>query len=197
MPSPPRTALGTSESLKRMTMVPSGSPLSAGKGGSREGRTPGSPGLTSVRSAGRRWRRLHEQCMMEKLMEMRQQKKEHDRLDKENARKMARKIPVEVLAKEWLKENEADVDVRAYLVDKVLPTLILGCEKLLNEVDKRGLAEKDEVEPNFNPINFLAKYLMRNNPIYSNFSEASPYVRGLREVSEQLRKELFKMEDNR
>jgi len=32
---------------------------------------------------------------------------------------------------------------------------------------------------------------MRNNPRYSNFNEASPYIRGLRNVAEQLKHELF------
>jgi hypothetical protein len=69
--------------------------------------------------------------------------------------------------------------------------LILGVEKLLTEADKKGLTEENEEDPNFNPINFLAQYLLRNNPKYSNFSVASPYVRGLREVADELRRQLF------
>ena len=80
---------------------------------------------------------------------------------------------------------------------QVLPTLILGVERLLKEVDEKGLSATNRFEPDFNPINFLAQYLMRNNPRYSNFAEASPYVRGLREVSEELKQELFTFEDNR
>ncbi|XP_046544063.1 LOW QUALITY PROTEIN: EF-hand calcium-binding domain-containing protein 5-like [Haliotis rubra] len=150
-----------------------------------------------VRSAVRRWKRLHEQSMMKRLVGMRNEKKEHLQAAKEDARKLARKIPTELLAKEWLQDNQATVEVRAYLVDKVFPTLILGVEKLLCEADKRGLSEVAIMDPNFNPLNFLAQYLLRNNPKYSNFSEASPYVRGLREVAEELRKQLFLLEDNR
>ena len=140
---------------------------------------------------------MHEQSMMEKLVGMRNEKKEMVKISKDDAKKVARKIPIEVLAKDWLNDNEATLEVRAYLVDKVLPTLILGVEKLLKEADKLGLTEENLADPNFNPINFLAQYLMRNNPRYSNFSEASPYVRGLREVSEELRRQLFNIEDNR
>lgn len=75
--------------------------------------------------------------------------------------------------------------------------MILGVERLLKEVDEKGLAATNRFEPDFNPLNFLAQYLMRNNPRYSNFAEASPYVRGLREVSEELKQELFTFEDNR
>ncbi|KAK3085117.1 hypothetical protein FSP39_024683 [Pinctada imbricata] len=160
-------------------------------------RTPTDYSRPIVRSAVRRWKRMHEQNMMEKLVGMRNEKKLMVKASKDDAKKVARKIPIEVLAKDWLNENEATLEVRAYLVDKVLPTLILGVEKLLTEADKLGLTEENEADANFNPINYLAQYLMRNNPRYSNFSEASPYVRGLREVSEELKRQLFNIEDNR
>lgn len=65
------------------------------------------------------------------------------------------------------------------------------------EADKRNLTANAEFDPNFNPINHLAQYLMRNNPKYSNFSEASPYVKSLREVSETLKAQIFQLEDNK
>lgn len=172
-------------------------PQSAGSG--RQSMTPAGSDYMKpvVRSAVRRWKRLHEQSMMEKLVGMRNEKKNNTRSSREDAKKIARRIPTEILAKQWLNDNEATLEVRAYLVDKVLPTLILGVEKLLQEADKKGLTEENEEDPNFNPINFLAQYLLRNNPKYSNFSEASPYVRGLREVAEELRRQLFNIEDNR
>lgn len=183
---------------KRVTM-------SAGREGGRSSQgnrgrmTPVSPDYSKpiVRSAVRRWKRLHEQKMMEKLVKTRNEKKQSVKLSREDARKIARKIPVEILARDWLNDNEASLEVRAYLVDRVLPTLILGVEKLLNEADKRELLITGEIEPNFNPINFLAQYLMRNNPRYSNFSESSPYVRGIREVADELKRQLFNIEDNR
>lgn len=137
---------------------------------------------------------------MIRLTELRSAKKVEARASKEDARKIARKIPIELLAREWLTESEASVETRAYMVDKVMPTLILGVEKLLNAVDERGLAGQlvaSGSDPNFNPINFLAQYLHRNNPRYSNFLESSPYVRGLRQITEELKTQLFDMEDNR
>ena len=150
-----------------------------------------------VQNAGKRWKRLHEQAVMERLAEMRQVNKSAHAKSKRDLQKLARKIPIEILAQEWLKDNLATLDIRAYLVDKVFPTLILGVEKLLMEADARGLAEVELMDANFNPLNFLAQYLMRNNPRYSNLSEASPYVRSLREVAVQLRNQLFGIRDNR
>ncbi|XP_019614301.1 PREDICTED: EF-hand calcium-binding domain-containing protein 5-like isoform X2 [Branchiostoma belcheri] len=83
------------------------------------------------------------------------------------------------------------------MVDKLLPTLILGVEKLLLEVERRGLENTSDVTRDFNPINYLAQYLMRNNPRYSNFAEASPYFRGMQEVSEQLKREVLSYQDTR
>ena len=65
------------------------------------------------------------------------------------------------------------------------------------EADNKGLTASIEIDPNFNPVNYLAQYLMRNNPRYSNFSEASPYVRSLREVGEVLKAQIFQLEDNK
>jgi len=92
---------------------------------------------------------------------------------------------------------QVTLDARAFLVENILPTLILGVEKLLMEADKLELANKTESDPNFNPINYLAQYLMRNNPRYSNLSEASPYVKSLREVGEALKAQIFELEDNK
>ena len=36
----------------------------------------------------------------------------------------ARKIPMDVLAAEWLDEIDAPMDMRLYLVEKLLPTLV-------------------------------------------------------------------------
>ncbi len=149
-----------------------------------------------IKSAVRRWKKLQEDHMMVKLLDKRTEKKDLNQKTREEALRMARKIPMELLAKQWLKDNRATAETRAYLVDKILPTLIVGVEKLLMEVDRREVAEL-ALDANFNPVNYLAQYLMRNNPKYSNFSEASPYIRGLREVSEELKKQLFDIEENK
>jgi uncharacterized protein (UPF0297 family) len=149
------------------------------------------------RSAQRKFKKLHDEHMMGKLMDKRAAKKERNQATREEARRIMRKIPVEVLAKDWMKDIKATVETRAFLIDKILPTVILGMEKVLMEAEARGLTESAAADPNFNPINFLAQYLMRNNPRYSNFSEASPYIRGLREISETLRTQLFDIDENK
>ena len=148
-------------------------------------------------SAQRKFKKLHDDHMMGKLMEKRVAKKELNQSTRDQARSIMIKIPTELLAKEWMLNIPTTVETRAYLLDKVLPTLILGMEKVLMQAEKRGLTENGEADRNFNPINFLAQYLMRNNPKYSNFSEASPYIRGLREISETLKTQLFDIEENK
>lgn len=150
-----------------------------------------------VKSAVRRWKRFHEQRVLERFKERKELKKRKIESLKEEKEKLARKIPVDTLAREWLNTNEVTVDARAYLLERLLPTLILGIEKLLTEAERRGLTYKNESSPDFNPLNYLAQYLMRNNPRYSNFPEASPYIRGLREVTEELKTHVFSFEDNR
>ncbi|KAF6030150.1 hypothetical protein EB796_011528 [Bugula neritina] len=144
-----------------------------------------------------KWQRQHEQTFFRQLSFQRDAKKLNTRASKEKAQKLARKIPTEMLAREWMNDNEVTLDARAFLVENILPTLILGVEKLLMEADKLELANKTESDPNFNPINYLAQYLMRNNPRYSNLSEASPYVKSLREVGEALKAQIFELEDNK
>ena len=107
------------------------------------------------------------------------------------------KLPLEMLAKEWLNEHRAGIDTRCYLVEKLLPTLVVGLEKLLTEVSLRELTDVTEMQPDFNPINFMAQYLMRNNPRYSNFAEAHPYCRTMRQVAEDVKKVSYSIEENK
>ncbi|XP_071486075.1 EF-hand calcium-binding domain-containing protein 5-like [Diadema antillarum] len=150
-----------------------------------------------VKTAVRRWKRFHEQKIIERFKERREERRQRIKNIQEEKQKLARRIPIDALAVEWLNKNEMTVDARAYLLDKLLPTLIMGIEKLLMEAERRDLTEKNAADPNFNPLNFLAQYLMRNNPRYSNFPEASPYIRGLQEVTDELKQFVFSFEDNR
>jgi len=195
-PGPPRTP--GSASSTGYVRPPTGGRLSQARATSSSGRLTPMPDYMHpvTKSAAKRWRKLHEDHMMNKLIEKRNAKKQRNQKTKAQAQSIIRKIPFELLAQMWMKDHAETAETRAYLVDKVLPTLILGMEKLLMDVDQRGLAEED-LSPDFNPLNFLAQYLMRNNPRYSNFSEASPYIRGLRDVSEQLKQQLFDMDENR
>ncbi|XP_078598192.1 EF-hand calcium-binding domain-containing protein 5-like [Branchiostoma floridae x Branchiostoma japonicum] len=153
--------------------------------------------LTMAKSFVRRWRRNHEQQVMGRIQGMREEKKRRLEESREEAQRLASKVPIDILTKDWLNDDKVTIDVRCYMVDKLLPTLILGVEKLLREVERRGLEHTDGVTRDFNPINYLAQYLMRNNPRYSNFAEASPYFRGMQEVSEQLKREVMSYQDTR
>ena len=97
-------------------------------------------------------------------------------------------LPLDLLAKEWLDHSSVNLSTRAYLASRLLPTLIMGLDNLLVEVSKQGLHDVDsEPHHNFNPVNFLARYLMRNNPKYcSNLPEASPYSRSMQRVADEL-----------
>lgn len=137
--------------------------------------------MVYVRSAAMKWRNYHRTKHKSKLDE----KISIRQFEKRQLEKTKLQLSVDILAKEWLESQFFDLDTRVYLLDKLLPTLVLGLEKLLVEVGKRP------PEKHFNPINYLAQYLMRNNPRYSNFPEASPYVRGLRKICEELRQTML------
>ena len=134
---------------------------------------------------------IHHDKLFKQLTSRWTDKKDQVQATRDEIRKIAQQILLDALASEWLAGDAETTQIRIYVVDHVLPTLIPGLEKLLVEVEKRDLIETQEPDRNFNPVNFLAQYLMRNNPRYSNFSEASPYIRGLRSVAEQLKLELF------
>jgi len=53
---------------------------------------------------------------------------------------------------------------RVFLVEKCMATVISGLESLCKEVEKRGFESKQMESDAFNPISFLAQFLMRNNP---------------------------------
>ena len=104
---------------------------------------------------------------------------------------------MDILAAEWLDSVDAPSDLRIYLVDKLLPTLVMGLEKVLREAEAKNLIATDGHSTALNPINFLAQYLMRNNPRFSNFAEASPYMMSMRVVAQELRERAYEMAGNR
>jgi uncharacterized protein (UPF0297 family) len=110
---------------------------------------------------------------------------------------LARRVPIELLGLDWLTSIDASIEVRAYLLENFLPIVVLGCEKVLKEAQKRSLLEKNEKNHNYNPINTLSQYLMRNNPKYNSFNETSAYVRTMRQIYAELREELYTFQDNK
>ena len=112
-------------------------------------------------------------------------------------RKAASKVSLEVLADEWLTQQKASLEMRCYLVENLLPTLVIGLEKLLMEASSRNLVTTTEQQPDFNPVNFVAQYLMRNNPRYSNFEEAHPYCKSMKQVAKELKRVAYSVEENK
>ena len=62
------------------------------------------------------------------------------------------------------------------------------------EAEKFGLINQeypsDDLGGRFSPINYLAQYLMRNNPRFSHLNKNSPYARGLKKVSEEMKRDI-------
>ncbi|KAJ3112722.1 EF-hand calcium-binding domain-containing protein 5 [Phlyctochytrium bullatum] len=134
-----------------------------------------------------------------------------------------RDAALQALANDFLNVSDLSLDLRAYLIETTLPTTILALEKLIREVERRNLladdasltpeggvalaAEDTKLDPqpdkppetSFNPITWLAQYLYRNNPRYSNFSEplVTPYVNSLQQIGDNLKARLFELHTNR
>jgi hypothetical protein len=147
-----------------------------------------------ARNSVRRWKSKHEAIINKRIEKAKSERKKRSR---DMAFPQNRLVPLDVLAREWMDNNPATIDLRIYLIENLFPSLIMGLEKLLTEAEKRELVDTETAVSNFNPVNYLAQYLMRNNPRYSNFPEASPYAKGLRKVAEDLKSEIFEIDANR
>eukprot|EP00048_Salpingoeca_helianthica_P023099 m.22249 g.22249 ORF g.22249 m.22249 type:complete len:147 (-) comp8269_c0_seq1:20-460(-) len=97
----------------------------------------------------------------------------------------ARQIPMDLLAQEWLESDSKSKDTRIYLVEKILPTLVVGLEQLLQKTEN-GISD------NFNPVNWLAQWLIRNNPRFLSGPSDSTYAASLKTVEIDLKARLLK-----
>ncbi|XP_066220474.1 EF-hand calcium-binding domain-containing protein 5 [Saccopteryx leptura] len=120
------------------------------------------------------------QAMQQKITAKDNQKKELEK-------KAEKKIPKDNLAKEWFNTENMTLNTRVYLLDKLLPTLVVGVEKMLKQVEKKKLLTEADIPTKFDPINYLGEYLMRNNPYYIKGSGMSGYQRVMRDVTEDLK----------
>jgi len=112
-------------------------------------------------------------------------------------REAAMKVPLDALAKEWLTTVDIDLNLKKFVVDTLLPTLVIGLEKLLNEVTKKELVDSMKDHEDFNPINYLAQFLMRNNPLYTQQNWDHSYVKAMRQATEDIKKLLGSLENKK
>ncbi|XP_037229000.1 EF-hand calcium-binding domain-containing protein 5 [Falco rusticolus] len=133
------------------------------------------------------WKECFYEKVQQRCLSLQEKKVKMIRAQKAREEKIKRREPCDWLFKEWFSEVKESLDTRIYLLDKLLPTLIPGMEKLLMEVERRNVLSPDKEPTKFNPINFLGEYLMRHNPQYSISRKPGPYLRGMKMLTEELK----------
>eukprot|EP00794_Sanderia_malayensis_P014064 gene14064-15530_t len=151
-----------------------------------------------VLKAAKHWRTRHEKKINNKLSSLRDAKRSRNvEVEKELDQIVARQVPFDILTNDWFKDKNISRSQRVYLLEKLIPTLVLGVEKLVTVAAKKNLIGSESTSKDFNPINYLAQFLMRNNPRYSNFAEAVPYTRSINKLLDELKTEAYNQEENR
>ncbi|TFJ99506.1 EF-hand calcium-binding domain-containing protein 5 [Platysternon megacephalum] len=133
------------------------------------------------------WKETFYEKVQQRALNLQREKVEKIHVRKAEEEKIKKKEPLDWLSEEWLSEEKMTRDTRAYLLDKLLPTLVPGVEKLLMEVERKKMLETDQDPPKFDPINFLGEYLMRHNPQFDTSAKLDPYKRGMKAVMEELK----------
>lgn len=136
---------------------------------------------------------LWKDCLYKKVQQrclsLQETKVKMVREQKVKEEKVNKREPCDLLSREWFNNEKMSLDTRIYLLEKLLPTLIPGIEKLLMEVERKNVLAAEE-PTQFNPFIFLGEYLMRHNPQYGIPTKPSPYLRGLKVVTEELKSEM-------
>nr|XP_034360910.1 EF-hand calcium-binding domain-containing protein 5 [Arvicanthis niloticus] len=133
------------------------------------------------------WKKNLNLRIEERAQAMHQKILQNDNLKKDQEKKSIKKFPRDDLAKEWFNTESMTLTTRAYLLDKLLPTLIPGVEQMLMQVEKKKLLSQADIPTKFDPINYLGEYLMRHNTHYVKDPGMSGYQRVLREVTDELK----------
>ncbi|XP_075760704.1 EF-hand calcium-binding domain-containing protein 5 isoform X1 [Pelodiscus sinensis] len=133
------------------------------------------------------WKETFYEKVQQRALNLQREKVEKIHVRKAEEEKVQKKDPLDWLSQEWLSEEQMTRDTRAYLLDKLLPTLVPGVEKLLMEVERKKVLDTDRDPPKFDPINFLGEYLMRHNPQFETSAKSGPYKRGMKAVMEELK----------
>ncbi|KAM6239373.1 EF-hand calcium-binding domain-containing protein 5 [Spheniscus humboldti] len=136
------------------------------------------------------WKECFYEKVQQRCLSLQKTKVKTVRAQKAEEEKVKKREPCDWLSKEWFSEEKESLDTRIYLLDKLLPTLVPGMEKLLMEVERKNVLAPDKEPNKFNPINFLGEYLMRHNPQYCISTKPGPYLRGMKMVTEELKTEM-------
>ncbi|XP_055982482.1 EF-hand calcium-binding domain-containing protein 5 [Sorex fumeus] len=133
------------------------------------------------------WKKIVFEKVESRAQAMQQMKIKEDNLKKELEQKSTKNLQRDELAKEWFDIEHMTLDTRTYLLDKLLPTLVPGVEKMLMQVEKKQLQKESDIPIKFDPITYLGEYLMRNNPYHVKDMGMSAYQRVMKEVTEKMK----------
>jgi glutamyl/glutaminyl-tRNA synthetase len=110
--------------------------------------------------------------------------------NEEGAPKLTGSIILEHSVEDFLNVCEESLETRTYLVKTTLPTVVMALDGLLKELSNRNInlniirkkndidsGEKDQPNPIFDSLNWLAQFLFRNNPSHSNIHESDYFHR--------------------
>ncbi|XP_050765162.1 EF-hand calcium-binding domain-containing protein 5 [Gymnogyps californianus] len=136
------------------------------------------------------WKECFYEKVQQRCLRLQETKVKTMHAQKAKEEKVKKRELCDWLSKEWFSEEKESLGTRIYLLDKLLPTLIPGVEKLLMEVERKNVLAPDKEPTKFNPIGFLGEYLMRHNPQYSISTKPGPYLRGMKMVVEELKTEM-------
>ncbi|XP_033028489.1 EF-hand calcium-binding domain-containing protein 5 [Lacerta agilis] len=131
------------------------------------------------------WKSIFYETLQPRALGLQQMRVEKLRNSKMIQKKVEKKEPPDKLSRDWFNDESMTLETRAYLVDKLLPTLVPGVEKLLMVAEKKKALESEPLT--FDPITFLGEYLMRHNPAYEINAMPNPYVRGMKAIADELK----------
>lgn len=110
--------------------------------------------------------------------------------NEKSAPKLTGSIILEHSVEDFLNVCEESLETRTYLVKTTLPTVVMALDGLLKELSNRNInlniirkkndidsVEKDQPNPIFDSLNWLAQFLFRNNPSHSNIHESDYFQR--------------------
>ncbi|XP_032056897.1 EF-hand calcium-binding domain-containing protein 5 [Aythya fuligula] len=136
------------------------------------------------------WKECFYEKVQQRSLNLQEKKVKMIQAQKAEEEKVKKREPCDWLCKEWFSDEKESLDTCTYLLDKLLPTLIPGVEKLLMQVERKNVLVPDKEPTKFDPITFLGEYLMRHNPQYDISTKPGPYLRGMKMVTEELKTEM-------